>query len=354
MSETWSGGKLIFSDSPESPNVSGKLYEDGTLQATGDATPNRIFLYHVNGSDGNRMKFTVLLENMGTSTGTLTIQRRGTAGATSSYLFGGKVAFQRWLTSRAAEPETVAAGSTIRLDPVFDSTTAAKNYLLHGIWDYTFDQPHKIIICSLFEEDDPLSVCPVLPVLCRDIHQRGTFTFADKTYDSGSGVVVDTRNGIQQLPIAGNTTDDASAVGIDQTDGSSLTLEGNYGVLYRIHLCAQSSDGQNLAFVFNPRGGAWGGAVNALPGITPGGIFLVPSAESLADNTKGAVEGRYWLDYPLSVWLEFMPTGGSSFPVRFVSIPYYPINEVSGAGLRKVRGAPASTSPVLPLKTESH
>lgn len=31
MVETWSGGKLIFSDSPEKPTTRGKLYEDGTL-----------------------------------------------------------------------------------------------------------------------------------------------------------------------------------------------------------------------------------------------------------------------------------------------------------------------------------
>lgn len=323
MSATWSGGALIFSDSPESPSGPGKLYEDGTLAATSGTSYNRIFLYHVNGDSANRMKFTVLLTNLGTRTGTLTVQKQGTAGPTTSYLYGGKVAFQRWLSSAAAAPVSVAAGAAVRLDTTFDSTSAAYNYLMHGIWDYTFDQPHQVTLCSLNAVDNPLSVCPGLPVLPRDQHQRGTFPNADKIYDTANGIVIDTKDGIQQWPIAANTAGDGNAVGTDQTDGSTQTLSGNYGILYRIHLNTRSSDGKNLGFLFNPRAGAWGGAVNARAGITPGGVFLIPaSTGALSDNTKGAVEGKYNPGSALSVWLQFMPTGGASFPLRLIAVPY--------------------------------
>ncbi|HEX4803902.1 MAG TPA: hypothetical protein VFV14_10335, partial [Myxococcaceae bacterium] len=116
---------------------------------------------------------------------------------------------------------------------------------------------------------------------------------------------------------------DSNAVGIDQTDGSDVALGGNYGILYLIHLSTQSSDGRNLGLLFNPRGGAWGGAVRAPPGITPGGIFLVhASTGSLAGPTMGVLEAKYSPGCALDVWFYWMPTGGSSFPVRLVAAPF--------------------------------
>jgi len=323
MTQTWAGGKLLFSDSPEKPTVRGKLYEDGTLGATSGTDYNRIFAYHVNGKTTGKMKFTVLLKNMGTETGALTLQKKGVAGPTNSYLYAGKVTFQRWLDSVAGTATNVTAGSTVQLDTAFE-TAAVKDYLMHGIWDYSFDQPHQITICALNETDAPLTVCPTLTVPARDpSHQRGTFPNADKVYDSAAGVVLDTATGIQQFPVAGNTPNDSNAVGTDVTDGSAQTISGNYGVLYKIHLNTSATDGKKLGFLFNPRGGAWGGSVWAVPGITPGGKFLIPpTTTSLGDNTKGAVEGKYLPGSAFTAWVQFMPTGGSAFPLRFVAVPH--------------------------------
>jgi len=323
MVQTWAGGKLIFSDSPEKPSVRGKLYEDGTLGATTGTDYNRIFAYHVNGKTSGKMKFTVLLKNTGTETGALTLQKKGVAGPTNSYLYAGKVAFERWLNSVTGAATNVPAGSSVQLDTAFE-TAAVKDYLMHGIWDYSFDQPHKVMICALDESDVALTVCPPLAVSVRDpSHQRGTFPNADKVYDTASGVVIDTANGIQQFPLAGNTPNDSNAVGVDVTDGSAQTIAGNYGVLYKIHLNTSATDGKKLGFLLNPRGGAWGGALWTGPGITPGGKFLIPpTTTSLGDNTKGAVEGKYTPGAAFTAWAQFMPTGGSAFPLRFVAVPH--------------------------------
>src|SRR5262245_61392477 len=48
MTETWTGGSLVFSDSPETVPQRGKLYED-TFPATSGTTYNRMWVYHVNG-----------------------------------------------------------------------------------------------------------------------------------------------------------------------------------------------------------------------------------------------------------------------------------------------------------------
>lgn len=321
MTETWSGGVLIFSDSPESPSMPGILYQDGTLSATPKGISNRIFLYHVNGNASGRMKFAVLITNTGTDAGELAVTRRGTAGPTTAYSYAGKVAFERWLNSAAGAPATVGPGETVELDSGFDATTAAPGNLMHGIWDYSFAQPHRVTVCALNEGDDPSTVCPNLPVASRDQHQRGSFPYADKVYDSADRI--DTAAGIQQFPLAGNTPNDANAQGIDQTDGSCVILSGNYGVLYRIHVSTQASDGGNFGMLINPRGGAWAGAVQALRGILSGGVFLLPAGTgSVSDNTQGAVDGEYRPGAGLTVWLRWMATGGTSLPVRFVAVPF--------------------------------
>ena len=323
MSETWAGGKLVFSDSPESPSVRAKLYEDGTLGATTGIDYNRVFLYHVNGKASGKMKFTVLVKNLGTTAATLTVQKTGTAGPSTSYLYTGKLGFSRWLTSVAKSGVNVTAGSTVRLDSTFDALTANPSNLLHGIWDYSITQPHQVTICALDQNDNPLTVCPGLSLAARDTHDRGTFPYADKVYDTASGIVIDTAGDIQQFPVAGGTANDSNAVGVDVTDGSIQNLSGNFGVLYKMHLNTSATDSRNLGFLINPRGGQWGGAVWTMPGLTPGGKFLIPpTSGSTGDNTKGAVEGKYSPGVGLVPWAQFMPTGGSSFPVRFVAVPF--------------------------------
>jgi hypothetical protein len=322
MAETWSGGKLIFSDSPETVTARGKLYEDGTLSATAGSVYNRVFVYHTNGYPKNKMKFTVLLKNRGAVAGTFTVQKKGIAGPSTAYAYTGKLGFQRWLDSVAGAGQNVAAGTWVRFDTTFDATQASPTYLMHGIFDYSFTQDHTVTICALNATDDPISVCPGLSVLARDTHKRGTFLYADKVYDTAGGEVIDTAEGVQSFPIAGGTVNDSNVTGTDVTDGTGMVNTGNYGVLYKIHLGVGYSDGQNLGFLFNPRGGGWGGAVWAMTGLLAGGKFLIPpTSGTTGDNTKGAVEGRYSSAYG-SPWLQFMPTGGSSFPLRFVAVPH--------------------------------
>lgn len=322
MAQTWSGGTLIFSDSPEKPADPGKLYEDATLNYTTGTTFNRIFVYHVNGNNKKRLKLAVLLKNLGSDTGELKVQKSGTAGPTTSYLYAGKMAFLRWLQSSTGSPVNVPAGETVRMVTDIE-TSMAYNYLMHGIYDYSFDKPHQITVCVLYDRDNPLSKCPGYGVLARDTHQRGTFPSADKVYDTGSGVQIDTASGVSQLPLASGATNDSWAVGVDATDGSPQTLTGNYGVLYKMHLNTKSTDGKKLGFLINPRGGAWGGAVWPVTGVTPGGKFLVPETTgSLGDNTKGTVAGKYEPGSSFTFWMQFMPTGGSALPLRFVAVPY--------------------------------
>jgi hypothetical protein len=324
MSHSWDGGKLIFSDSPETVPDRGKLYEDTTLGATSSGAPNRVLAHHVNGfsNKSKRLKVAILLKNLGDSTGTLIVEKSGTAGPTTSFLYAGKLVFHRWLTSTAASPVQVSPGSTVRLVTDIE-TSAANGYLMSGMYDYSFTQDHSITVCAVYSNDNPLTVCPGLSVLSRDSHTRGTFPYNNKVYDTDSGVVIDSVDGIVQLPLAGNTTNDPNAVGTDKTDSSTQTLVGNYGILYRMHLNLVSSDERDIGFLLNPRGGTWGGAIWAAPGITAGGKFLIPDGTGYTgDNTKGAVAGKYAPGEAFTAWLQWMPTAASNMPLRLVVVPH--------------------------------
>lgn len=322
MTATWGGGVLILSDSPESPTARAMLYKDTAVLATG-ATPNRLFVYHCNNRASGYMRFAVLIKNNAATAGTLTVQKSGAAGPSTAYGYAGKLAFKRWLDSVAGSGVVVGAGQTVRLDTTFDTTDVAIGYVLHGIWDYTFTQDHTVMICALDPTDNPLTVGPTLAVAARDTHKRGTFIYTDKTYDTSTGVVVDTAAGIQQFPIGGNS--DVFVTGYDYAVATPTaeTNSGNYGVLYRMHVATSSTDGRNLGLVINPRAGAWGGAIWLPPGLLTGGKFLVPgSTVTLSDSTKAAVAGKYSPGTGTTVWNQFMPTSGSALPVRFVAVPY--------------------------------
>ena len=322
FSRRWMGGKLIFSDSPEYVNSRGKLYEDGTLDATEEFSPNRIFLYHVNSKDSGSIRFSILITNTDSVKATLKIHRSGIAGPTSNYLYAGKLAFQRWLESNVKSEISVQIGETIRLDTSFDTLDIEPSELLHGIWDYSMGGSHKVTLCALEVEDDPLITCPTLPVLPRDLHVRGTFPFTNKLYESNAGLNIEEIR-VYQVPIADGVTDEFS-VGMDSTDQTPQTNYGNFGVMYTINNRISRStknEGRRVSYLVNPRGGVWGGAVHASEGLLPGGSFLVPSgSKSFSDKSAGTLIGQYNGSAFFNPIINLMPTGGCNLPVRLITV----------------------------------
>jgi hypothetical protein len=169
-----------------------------------------------------------------------------------------------------------------------------------------------------------LKVCPGLPVAARDgLHDRGTFQYADKIYDTTAGAAIDTANGIQQFEVGGQASYDSVVSGVDVPTGNNEILHGNIGVLYRMHLSTSSTDGRNLGFVINPRGGWWGGAFKSLLGLMSQSPSICPTTGGgMSDNTKACVMNRYAPGGGLSVWTQFMITASGNAPVRFIAIPH--------------------------------
>ncbi|HTV39679.1 MAG TPA: hypothetical protein VMF08_03825 [Candidatus Sulfotelmatobacter sp.] len=325
MSQAFAGGKLIFSDSPESPTNAGILYMDTNLPPTVAGAANRVFVYHVNASFSETMRFSVLIRNNGKSAAALRVRRTGIAGPSANYLHVGETAVYRWLTSAPCPARAVAPGQTIRLDTHFDSIQIGHGGLANGIWDYTFDQPHAIIICALHSNDVPDIVGPTLAVLARDIHDRGTFAYCDKLCAASARVIVDPAAGVRQFPIGGGS--DVYVTGWDYAvfPPTAATNDGNYGVLYTVKMNTASDDSRALALalLMSPQGGPWCGAVNAAPGLLAGGTFFIPSTGSaVSDPSSATIEGEYFPGAPKEVWFQFMPAGASSFPVYVMTVPF--------------------------------
>ena len=81
LTRTWSGPKLFFSDSPESPTGSGNLYIDSFAANTAV----RCYLYHANGAASNK-KFNLVVRNMGAVNATVQRTKTALAGPTTDYL----------------------------------------------------------------------------------------------------------------------------------------------------------------------------------------------------------------------------------------------------------------------------
>lgn len=270
------------------------------------------------------MKFGVLIKNTSGSSATLTIRKKGWKGPGLSWVQMGMDAFKDWLNSTAGTGVTVAAGATVRLDSAFEVSTP-KGQAMHGIWDYSMTSTHQVTVCAVHATDTMLTTCPGLSVLARDVHDRGTFLYADKDYDTSAGFVIDTVDGIQQFSLGGysGTPYDSVVTGTDVVTGSAEILDGNIGVLYKMHLNTASTDGRNLGFVLNPRGGWWGGAFKSLLGLLSQSASICPtSGGGMSDNTKACVVNRYTPGGGLSVWTQFMITASANAPVRFLAIPH--------------------------------
>jgi hypothetical protein len=116
---------------------------------------------------------------------------------------------------------------------------------------------------------------------------------------------------------AGDADGEPILSGVDAVDGNtSVSLSGNYGVLYRLAL-----DGGPFALGCSPRGGAWAGAAQVPPGLdsSTAAVALPSSAASISDTNSMALLGRFAAGSDTE--LELLSAGGSNLPVDLVYLP---------------------------------
>jgi hypothetical protein len=299
---------MLFSDDPESPSTDGVLYAD----VIGPGA-YRAYVYHTNAGTGLR-KFPVVLLNQGATDVNVVLGPKGVAGPGTDYVAVGKAAIVAWLGATTTQTLVVPAGQRVLLDADLDAVHAANGELAHGILDFTLDGPVKLSVVSVAAAEDAATVTAGLSLLPDDqLHQRGTFPGATRLLQ---GTTALDGTGVRHLTL-GDGVADVDLAGHDAVDGTSVSLGGNYGLVYQIALTA----GVHTGFVVAPQGGAWGGGAGVPLGEDgPAGVVALPGASSsLGSQSEAIAVGRFVAQS--SVTLTLISAGGSNLPVDLASVP---------------------------------
>jgi hypothetical protein len=320
------GGNFFYSDDPETVTAYGIMYQDTFPPET-----SRIYLYHVNGIS-TTSKITIVGSNVSSSTATITLMQRAVEKPSGSYTSVGEQASYDYLTSTTSLTVfTVPPNTTFILDSTLETSTykVSHNSLLHAIYDVYSNQSVQYSTCMLSTTSNTLSTFGSLTILADDgLGRRGTYPTRDRTKTLNS--VLNTASGMFQMTIAENIGEtpvvDPPLVGTNALTLSAVTLEGNYGVFYNINIPIVSSDGQKMALLMVPQGGAYAGAFQATAGVTPGAVFKAPTIGPI--GTSGSSTGALLAEYSLvtnsttTVQLQFIPAGAMSLPIEIVFAPY--------------------------------
>ena len=316
---TDSPGLDVFCDAPEYPVSAGILYKD-TLHA-GRA---RLYQYQVNGASGDvAISFPIVLSNPGVTGVKVTEEALGVAGPSRDYQTVGIEASLKLLGPQTSRTFIVPAGKAVVLDPEHAKLKAASGELINGIFDVALSGPLEVYFLAVKSGTDPLGAYQALPILPNlGTHDRGTFTPCNREITMPEGITYDTANGIYQITLGGNTPNDPNVQGVDATNGTTVNLRGNFGVLYHFLLRVRSTDGRHVAILISPIGGYHASVVDMPPGVTPGGVFAVavpvPSVAAgvlgrFAPSKEGKTISFFW-----------MTAGASNLPVQMLLVPYMP------------------------------
>lgn len=313
LTATQYGGKLLLSDSPETVNADGIMYQD---TVSGDV---RLFFHHVNGTDKPK-KILVLLNNSGPTEAQVAVYHYGFAGPGDSYGAIGKTAQEDYLTnSRAAYSVTIPAGKQTFLWNSQKTMTVRPGELVNGIFDFKISQPVTVKVVMV-PDDYHDKTLGMLKVLAPDRDAlRGTFEGRDKLLVPDA-VYNPKQDGVVAITLADNDVD-PYIVGTDATNGNPVMNYGDYGVMY--HLFVPSVEGQGkFNSYLNPRGGDYGGALGIKfehqlhdPILTPPGPGIFGTDTIEAVSLIGSYESGK------SLWLTFSPPGASNLPVKIMLVP---------------------------------
>lgn len=300
---------MIFSDDPESPSSDGVLYAD----VIGPGA-FRVYVYHSNGGSALR-KFPVVLLNQGSQDVNAVIGPKGVAGPGTDYVAIGKSAITAWMGAATTTSLVVPAGQRVLFDSDLDGVHTSSSELAHAIIDFTLDGPVKLSVVSVGASEDAATVTAGLSLLPDDqLHQRGTFPGAMRLVQTTTPL---DGAGIRRLTF-GDGVSDLNLTGNDAVDQKTVSLGGNYGLVYALTLGV----GVDTAFLVAPQGGAWGGgAVVAAGADGAQGIVALPAAtDSLGSQSQAILLGRFAAQSS-PVTATFISAGGSNLPIDVAAVP---------------------------------
>lgn len=305
---------LLFSDSPETVEEDGILYQD---TVKGDA---RLLYYHVNGTEQDK-KVAVVIKNMSDKPNKITITREAVGGPSADYLYVGKVTMQRYFgQQQTREINLPPYGKTLlRLE---DGERIIQNEaLVYGIFDFNAQEDLQVTVVFAPANVDLYDFAKSAKVLPRDQHMlRGTFEGADRYVTNR--VPYNPEQGGKAYFYLGDNKTDLYKYGLDKTDFVQTQNFGNYGVNYKIHLNLEGNG--KTSYYLKPIGGVYAGAMTVQIG-KDGEKKLINTPENIPfygheeKTNYYSYLGTY--DNTDDVYFEYTPPGASNLPVQIIMIP---------------------------------
>ncbi len=326
------GGILLFSDSPEYVVQNGILYRD---TVSGEV---RVLYYHLNNTNEPK-KIAVVLENEYEGTNVVHITRGGSGSPSENYMTVGKAVQMQYFGQPMDQKIVLGEGVAKLLQEDMNTILLQPGELVSGMYDFYADHPVRVSVLMLDAYGDPVTESRNLPVLPKDaMRLRGTFAGMNRIMTSAREYHPET-DGILYFPVADDNRDKYRQ-GIDATDGSPVTDEGNYGIVYRIQV--PTAGDCKVQYYLCPLGGVYAGAVRVKygevgPDMLPtpqGRIYFgdntpAETPEEAASREKGVVVltkkaeladlGLYRADK--AVWIEYSPPGASNLPIHIIMVP---------------------------------
>ena len=292
---------LLISNSPETVTENGILYKDTISGSV------RLMYHHKNGSD-TRKKVYILAGNPGDKPAQITVTKKGFGGPSQDDLAIGKNGLARFLESDCYEQYDLAPGRVLVLEGAGSAREIPPGHSVFSMMDLVASADITFTFVIVDAGTDVLTTYDDLPVLKRDMHQRGTFFGANRTY------YLDLPgDGPARFSLADNQSD-YHLGGIDAITGEQVINKGNYGLMYKLELKA----GNRMGLLTNPRGGIFMGAAlkpdGTVYGIPENGHRYVKDSSQAVLNTvfNPGEEGEFI----------FMPPVSSTMPVMFLFMPF--------------------------------
>ena len=329
------GPQFVLSDKPEYFPANGIALQEEVKPGT-----VRLYLYHVPEPAAGPKTVSAVLENLGTRPLALRLLRSGVPPPGTDYP---RIARAALLDFFSGQPEAKASmippGGRLPLDPRLEATTAVKDQLVHGFYEFELDQPARL---TVFQRDpDQISTnvidgLPLLPLVSPDKVAgngagRGLFSTCNLLATNTPEFALDTTNGVVQVVVADGRRE-GWIQGRDGIEGEPTRDAGNYGVLYRIRLRFRSGDGRGMAVLLSASSGSgrWCGRVGAAmqvsAGLWPAGTLALPS-----DRTSFGGPGEFVLvqKFPprpgeQTIELVYSPPGAACIPTPLVLVPLQP------------------------------
>lgn len=302
----------------------------------------RLYLYHVPEPTGQKKVISAVIENLGRGEMKLDFHKVGTAKPGGDYHAIARDAlvqyFEAEMKPDAPQPagQVVPAGARAVIDPTFDSAEVTTDQLVHGIYEFSVDQPACVTVFQKTPGADSLTVIDGLPKLPRVLpgfHAsgagRGLFLTSEVAVTSDEPI--DTSKGAGLILVADGKTD-PWIEGRDSIDPSSpIQNKGNYGVMYRMKFRYASPDGKGVALLmagFRPDN-KWcrytAAVIRVNAGAHPGGVVALPREDKRFDGLPQAAVMQVYPPAPpgetREIEFTYSPPGACCLPTPIFVVP---------------------------------